>query len=130
MKKVLLEGLFIAVAGALLALCANALSPRGLSLTQDFFHSQNSAPGSNSLPAAPSSNQAATMALSNHPLTSGTTADWQELATKVKASGLALIDGERALELYNDPRRAQNFVIFIDARQYEGIGQHGFSLLN
>src|SRR2546423_8607518 len=98
MKKVLLEGLFIAVAGALLALCANALSPRGLSLTQDFFHSKNSAPGSSSLPAAPSSNQAATMALSNNPWTSGTTADWQELPTKVKATVLALIDADLALK--------------------------------
>jgi rhodanese-related sulfurtransferase len=129
MSKVVLEGVLIAFIGALLALAGNAVSPRGISLTHDFFHVGDRSrpnpqaparehltsdgpvliPGSNTSPAP-----AVAARSSNNP-----TAGGNDLAMTLKQEGLGLVDGQRARELFNDPRRLQNLVVFIDARHEE-----------
>jgi len=116
MKKVVLEGLLVAFIGALVALAGNAVSPRGISLTHDFFHvgdrlrlnpttSTPNLVSSNSFTLAQSASNAATVT--------------NNFAATLKQEGLGLIDGARAVELFNDGRRLQNLVVFIDARHDE-----------
>ncbi len=44
MKRVLLEAVLVAAIGTALAFVANALSPRGLNLTRDYFPGSNQSP--------------------------------------------------------------------------------------
>lgn len=99
-KLVLLEALLVGVAGAALAFAANAVSPRGLKLTANFF------PGDSRPPtriSAASTNAAAT-------------SPGNPLAEKLKAKGLGLVEGAQVVELFHDPRYQQNAIVFLDAR--------------
>ncbi|HXG47671.1 MAG TPA: rhodanese-like domain-containing protein [Methylomirabilota bacterium] len=97
-----LESLAVAVLGFGLAIVANWLSPRGLSLTRDYFPVPTLAthPATGPAPAAgsPASAGPATRA-------------------RLVAHGLQAISREEALTLHRDPRRAQGLVVFIDARE-------------
>jgi rhodanese-related sulfurtransferase len=106
-KSALVEALLVAVAGAILAFSANALSPHGLRLSHNYFPGGSPpaetvtapVPGAKGTNAAPSADEL--------------------LAARLKEKGLQLIDGNRALELFNDPRRAMGLVVFVDARSNE-----------
>lgn len=106
MKKVLLEGLLVAVLGAIVAFAGNALSPRGLKLTRDYFPAQSPSGGSQVTGAGAATG-------------SSTNSEWDTLAARLKEDGLGLIDGQKALELFQDPRRAEGLIIFVDARNPE-----------
>ncbi len=105
MKRVLLEALIVALTGAVLAFAANAISPRGIKLTRNYFpvrispalartnHVQNAAQGTN----APSSTEL--------------------LVDKVKQLGFKLIDISRTSELFRDPGYEMGQIAFIDARE-------------
>jgi rhodanese-related sulfurtransferase len=110
-KSVLLEGLLVAFIGAVLAFAANALSPNGLSLTRDYF------PGAERPHplAAPATRPAAATAGTNTTQNPATEA----LAARLEAKGLHLAQGTQVQELFHDPRRDQNLVLFIDARNDE-----------
>ena len=105
MKKIVFEGLVVGMTGIALAFAANALSPRGLKLTRDYF---------------PDSISPVRMgvAATNPPVVVGTNSspEFQELAARLRAKGLQVLDTERAIELFHDPRRAQNLIVFVDAR--------------
>ena len=103
MKKALLEGLLVAVLGAIVAFTGNALSPRGLQLTRDYF-------------PAPTHSGSAAQATGPG---SSTNSEWDNLAARLKEDGLGLIDSRKAMELFQDPRRQQSLVIFVDARNPE-----------
>jgi rhodanese-related sulfurtransferase len=87
-----LEGLLVLVSGGLVALAANCLSPRGLSLTRDYF-------------------PAADMAHSPMPVAA------DRAAALLKGQGLNVTDHDQAIRLFRDPRRDQETIVFIDARQ-------------
>src|SRR5207245_7822796 len=89
MKKVLLEGLIIAVVGCAIAFCGNALSSRGLNLTQDFFHHQT-ATASNT--ATPSITPQPVTSAPNALATATPNAAWEELSARVTANRLSLIN--------------------------------------
>ncbi len=101
----LLEGLLVAAVGAALAFAANALSPRGLDLRKNYFPAAQPAPpppaaGTNASPAA------------GAPIPSPA----ERLAARLRLHDLQLADSNRVAQLFQDPRRAQDAVIFIDAR--------------
>lgn len=104
MKKLLLEAVIVGVVGAALAFAANALSPRGLKLNQNYFPDET---GGKIKPVqlhvASGTNQ-------------GSDSATQSLAERLKAKGLTLVDNAKVVELFHDPRYAQGQVIFIDAR--------------
>ena len=104
MKKILLEGVLVAALGALVAFGGNALSPRGLKLTRDYFPASGATPQ----PAQPAPASG-----------TSTNSEWDNLAARLKEDGIALIDSQKALELFNDPRKQQGLVIFVDARNSE-----------
>lgn len=98
----------MAVIGAALAFAANALSPHGLKLGKDYFPATR--PTSPS-PSAGGNVTATVAARTNSP---------QELLSALlQANGLQLADSNRVIQFFRDPRRAQDEVIFIDARNDE-----------
>jgi rhodanese-related sulfurtransferase len=91
-----------------LAFAANALSPRGLQLTKNYF------PGTKLTSPAPvaATNVASTAATAtNSPL--------ELLSTRLRDNGLQLADSNQVVQLFRDPRREQDLVIFIDSRDDE-----------
>jgi rhodanese-related sulfurtransferase len=84
--KLLMEALWVAAAGVAFALLANQISPRGLRLARDYSEAQ---------PAALSG---------------------ESLEDRLKAQGLHLIKRPEVEQLFRDPRRQRNAILFIDAR--------------
>jgi rhodanese-related sulfurtransferase len=108
-KRIVLEGLWVAVLGAAVAFAANALSPRGLRLDRDYFH----------LTLRP---QAAATNLNPGGAGAGTNS-LTELLANLKRHGLQLIESNRVSRLYNDPRREAGLIIFVDARDEKDYQQ-------
>jgi rhodanese-related sulfurtransferase len=105
-KKVLTEAIVVALLGAVMAFGANALSPKGLKLKRDYFPGparDDSAPGLSGEAMKPS------------PAASASNT-WHALEARLSQKGLKLINKEEALKLYADPRKLQDQIIFIDAR--------------
>jgi len=101
-KKVLLEAVLVGLVGAALAFAANGLSPAGLKLNRNYF------PGETQGTVEPVRSHVAAG-------TNGAVAT-QTLADRLRAKGIALFDNAKVVELFHDPRYAQNQVVFIDAR--------------
>lgn len=108
MKKVLHEGALVAVIGAALAFAANALSPHRLQLTLDYYPGDRVASPTNAGPTS-LTNVAATT--TNSPL--------ELLSARLRANGLQLAESNQVVQFFDDPRRLQDGVIFIDARDEE-----------
>lgn len=103
MRRVLLEAILVAAVGAALSFAANALSPRGLKLTRDFFGAQ-------------SNGTITPIQATNNPAIGSTNA-LELLKQRLEAKGLQLVDSNRVAALFRDPRVEQGLVIFIDARE-------------
>jgi rhodanese-related sulfurtransferase len=98
------EALLVALAGLVFALLANQLSPRGLSLTRNYFPAI--AGGS------PSTMREQTVAATNQ-------SPAEALAVQIKASGLKLASGGQVIAWLADPRHQTQQIIFVDARNEE-----------
>lgn len=96
-RDTLRDSLLLAVVGFILALLANAVSPRGLSLQRDYF------------PAAPVG--APVSAHLSASLTIGTGRH-----ARLVQNGIRHVTHARAVELFQDPSSASGRIIFIDAR--------------
>lgn len=98
--------MWVAAIGAALAFAANALSPRGLKLTRDFFppdlHASTNVVRGTNQPAGAGTNTAAATEL---------------LLARLQSKGLHLADSNRVIQLFRDPRFEQGLVVFIDARE-------------
>ena len=99
MKRVLLEALVVAAVGTIIAFAANALSPRGLKLTQDYFHGETQP------------------VLTD--LVASRTNSVDPVVARLKEKGLQIVNGEQAVEMFHDPLYQQGAIIFIDARNDE-----------
>ena len=97
----------MAVIGAALAFAANGLSPHRLELTRNYFPYKVT-----TLPPVASTNLTGTAAATTNSLL-------ELLAARLQANGLQLVDSNRVMQLFRDPRREQDGVIFIDARADE-----------
>lgn len=103
-RNILLEAAVVAVVGVALAFAANALSPRGLDLRHDNFPPRPSVASlwpANKGVAATGTNQVGFE---------------QNLAERLRAEGLQLGQSNAVMSLFQDPRFAQDLVVFIDAR--------------
>jgi rhodanese-related sulfurtransferase len=103
-KSLVSETVILATVGILLALGANALSPRGLKLTRNY------APGS----ALSASHSFSSPSSGTSVATAPT-----DLEGKFRAEGLQLADNAKAIGLFQDPRREQGLILFVDARDDE-----------
>jgi prepilin-type N-terminal cleavage/methylation domain-containing protein len=99
-KPTLLESLCVLAIGGLLALAANALSPRGLELARNYF-------------------PAPTTVLSSGTTTPRSQSPQDQLAARLSEKGLQLVDTIQARQLFHTNAYLQGLVIFIDARNDE-----------
>ena len=96
------EALVVALAGIVLGLAANLVSPRGLTLTRNYF------PAGISNPAPAAHNATGTNAPALSPAGS--------LAARLREQGLQPVGNRQAEELFHDPRYHSGGIAFIDAR--------------
>lgn len=101
--------MLIAVVGAALAFAANALSSRGLKLSQDYFLTGADNSASQRPAAWAATNRVATM---NVPEDVPALISVPRLAEK----RLQAIDSAQALRFFHDSRRESELLVFIDAR--------------
>ncbi len=99
----MLEALFVGAVGGALAFAANALSPHGLKLGRNY---------------SPGGALAISRSLSNAGGTNAFTRA-QVLETQLRAEGLQLADSNRVAQFFGDPKKNQDLVIFVDARDDE-----------
>ena len=109
MKNVLLEAVLVGAAGLAMAFASNALSPRGLKLTRNY------SPGK-ALAAALASRNAADITEHGPGPRDASESEARIIEAQLRAEGLQLADGNQAAKLFADPRRGQDLVIFVDAR--------------
>jgi len=114
-KGVLLEAVFVVVAGVLFAFAANKISPQGLALTRDYFPEGTGRLVSATPPAALPHHATGTNSTALDP------AQW--LAAELKEKGLQLVDRRQTLQLFHDPRFQQNVIVFVDARDEQHYRQ-------
>jgi rhodanese-related sulfurtransferase len=87
-----------------LAFVAQGLSPYRFDLTRDYFHSKTITAPATNVPVAAT-------ATTNSPL--------ELLSARLRNEGLQLADSNQVMQFFRDPRREQDGVIFIDARDDE-----------
>lgn len=114
-KRILLEGLIVAAVGGVVALTANFVSPRGLSLSRDYFPSGRI--------AAPSTGSNAVVGIvGTNPIPTTTNAvapsfpEFPAILARLREKGIGVVDNPRASQLFHDQRREAELVVFIDAR--------------
>src|SRR5437762_6878331 len=101
LKRVLIEALVVAALGLVVALAANLVSPRGLSLTRDYF------PGAQGGGVSGGNGQSNSHAGAMDP---------EAVAARLRAKGLQPINGSETQQLFRDPQREQDLIVFVDAR--------------
>lgn len=105
-KTLLLEATLVAAVGLVFALIANAISPRGLRLSRNYF------PGSEKLsafiPATTNSSVKPANVAAINPL--------EATLRRLEQRGLQLITSNAVAELFRDLRYEQGLVVLIDAR--------------
>ena len=111
LKRVLVEVLVVATMGLAFALVANHVSPRGLSLTVDYFPR----------PAREGGPSSGTGAHSNLTVTAHATnalghSALEKAMAHLRENGLQPIDGQEVIQLFRDPQYEQELIVFIDAR--------------
>jgi rhodanese-related sulfurtransferase len=107
---VVFEGLVVGIVGLLIALAANAFSPRGLVLTRNYFPETTV--------VRDLGMDAASTRGTNSPAANAASAQ-TPAAQRLVANGLQPIDGDTAARLASDPRCQQQLIVFIDARDEE-----------
>lgn len=112
-RRVVVEAAVVAIIGAILAFAANALSPRGLALSRNYF--PTSTPGVVAAPPDVAEIRAATSTNQNPTSTTN--------APLANPQGLQLVDSNRVAQLFEQSRSKTNGVVFIDARNEDDF--HG-----
>jgi rhodanese-related sulfurtransferase len=121
-KAVVTEILAIGALGLVLAIIANAASPKGLSLGRDYFRAaeSRSSPPTNVVAAAENG-----AAHSGSISTSGAGSDphADAIRQRLKAKGLEPIETSEVQALHSDPRFQSGLIVFVDARADEPYQQ-------
>jgi len=113
-RSTLGEPALVAALGFALALAGNALSPRGLVVNRDYFPADRSAAGSGASPTGTPTG--ATNLVATAPLVGPPAAVPDSVEARVQARGFSVVTREEARALLDDPRHAQELVLFVDAR--------------
>lgn len=111
--RTVIEASVVTAVGLALALLANQLSPRGLSLGRDYFPA---APATSTAPtpAVAASTNAAAPGLASSASPSTTT--HKDVRARIEARGFRFLESAEVRQLHADPRREQELVVFVDAR--------------
>lgn len=103
-KAVVVEAALVAGVGLLLAITANALSPRGLRLSRNYFPSLPT----NAVVGFPTTN------VTGGPVTTNGAAD--AVLLRLQQRGLQIASSNEVTTLFRDPRYEQGLIVFVDAR--------------
>jgi rhodanese-related sulfurtransferase len=103
-----LEAGLVVLAAAGFALAANALSPRGLSLSRDYFPKTSPAMVSAPTPVPKQADAPSQPTNEN--------SESAEIDLRIKSKGLQPINRAETERLFHDPRYLEGLVVFIDAR--------------
>lgn len=106
--RTLLEAFAVGAVGLALALGANWVSPRGLSLTRNYFPTTGGTPATNAVPDHSGGNGSSSV-------TNGVSSN-AVLVARLEVKGLHALDGLAAEALFRDPGYAQERILFVDAR--------------
>jgi rhodanese-related sulfurtransferase len=106
--RVLFEALLVVGIGLGLAWVANGLSPRGLLLGRDYFPREH--------PAEPAVAGVAPMPVAANPAPPASTGEVHAIRARLESLGLGWVGTEDVARLYADPRRVEERIIFVDAR--------------
>lgn len=104
-RTILREAGLVAVAGLAFALAAHQISPRGLSLTRNYFPAAINPPGPAVQPSA--------VTATNPPPPA------ESLTAQIKAAGFQPASGRQVAAWFADPRRQIQQIVFVDARNDE-----------
>ncbi len=102
MKRVLQEAVLVSIVGIILAFAAHVVFPRDFHLGTNYFPADTSSSPQTAVQSAPSGQTNVSPA--------------ESLAERFAKEGLQLADSNRVNALFQDPRRQQDLVVFIDAR--------------
>jgi rhodanese-related sulfurtransferase len=105
-RTIVVEAAIVAVVGAGVALAANVLSPRGLTLSRDYFPK-----GTNTVPVTPKPVQPTAS-----PVTTNEPSEAELLSERLREKGLQEAKRSQAETLFHDPRTQDGRIIFVDAR--------------
>lgn len=108
LARVLYEALLVVGIGLGLAWVANGLSPRGLLLGRDYFPREK--------PAEPRSTPVARPPVAASPTPATPTGETHAIRARLESLGLGWVGTEDVARLYADPRRVEERVVFVDAR--------------
>jgi rhodanese-related sulfurtransferase len=108
LERVLLEALVVSTVGLVFAFVANLASPRGLSLTRNYF------PGPKTSGVGPGATSS--LSVTAQKTDSARQATGETVSARLRGKGLQPIDGKEAIELFSDPQYEQEIIVFVDAR--------------
>lgn len=111
LSRILGEAVLVAAIGVVLGLAGNWLSPRGLSLTRDYFPAWTPVPAPSEKPTATTDPGESTV--ENPQATPDPAGD------VALAQGFSFLSHEETVARFQDPRREAELVIFVDARSPE-----------
>jgi rhodanese-related sulfurtransferase len=117
LAKILREAVLVGLAGLAFAFLANQLSPRGLNPGRNYFPG-----GDKSAPAPPTANAlpGPLTATNSQPPAAPSDA---ALKARLEKNGLHLLQRDEVEKLFHDPRRQQDLLMFIDARDEDEYHQ-------
>src|SRR5207248_1038742 len=109
-KSILLEAIAVGITAIALAFLANAISPRGVKLSRDYF------PGAAVVVNTPIEATASYTAQDSNHLAAAPDA---AVAARLQANGLRLVHLKEVLELFHDQRYSAGTIVFVDSRNDE-----------
>lgn len=105
-RTIVVEAAIVAIVGAGLALAANELSPRGLTLSRDYFPK-----GTNAIPAA-----AKPVQVADSPAATNESSEADQLSGRLRDKGLQEVKRSQVDVFFHDPRAQDGRIVFVDAR--------------
>lgn len=107
----------VLLVGGLLALAANGVSPRGLSLTRDYFPSLGGPASASASAPVVSADATPAVGRVDGVAPAGSMVGGAEAAVaRLQGNGLVSVGDDEVRALFDDPRYAQELVVFVDAR--------------
>ncbi|MDB6034028.1 MAG: transcriptional regulator, ArsR family [Verrucomicrobiales bacterium] len=108
----MIETVLVMLIGVAFALAANALSPRGLKLTRNYFPgAEKPAAIAVATPALPNAAPASAAIPAVSPV--------DDTLRRLEERGLQLVNSNAVMELFKDLRYQQGLIVFVDARDDE-----------
>ncbi len=115
--NILREALLVAALGLAFAFLANQLSPRGLNPARNYH------PGGDKLAPAPPTANAPSGPLTATNARPSAASPAAALKARLEKNGLHLLPRDEVEKLFHDPRRQQDLLMFIDARDQDDYHQ-------